>query len=109
MENLLLENISTGQEASLLWAIGSGRFVQTIGLFLLGFLLSRKNLFVNSRENTKFWIKALIISSILFGLLYPLKVEWYDNVKNTMLKVVLVLLWICGKNWHLHLLYCPLL
>ena len=85
-KTFLLENISTGQEASLLWAIGSGRFVQTIGLFLLGFLLSRKNLFVNSRENTQFWIKALIISSILFGLLYPLKVEWYDNVKNTMLK-----------------------
>lgn len=85
-KTFLLENISTGQQASLLWAIGSGRFVQTIGLFLLGFLLSRKNLFVNSRENTQFWIKGLIISSILFGLLYPLKVEWYDNVKNTMLK-----------------------
>ena len=85
-KTFLLENISTGQEASLLWAISSGRFVQTIGLFLLGFLLSRKNLFINSRENTQFWIRTLIISSLLFGLLYPLKVEWYDNVKNTMLK-----------------------
>ena len=82
----LLENISTGQKASLFWAIGSGRFVQTIGFFLIGFLLGRKNLFVNSRENFQFWMKALIISSILFGLLYPLKVEWYDNIDSTIIK-----------------------
>ncbi len=82
----LLENISTGQKASLFWAIGNGRFVQTIGFFLLGFLLGRKNLFVNSRENFQFWMKTLIISSILFGLLYPLKVEWYDNVDSTIIK-----------------------
>lgn len=82
----LLENISTGQKASLFWAIGSGRFVQTIGFFLFGFLLGRKNLFVNTRENFQFWMKTLIISSILFGLLYPLKVEWYDNVDSTIIK-----------------------
>lgn len=85
-KTFLVENITTGQKASLLWAVNGGRFVQTIGLFLLGFLLSRKNLFVNSKENTRFWIKILVVSSLLFGILYPLKVEWYDNVESTILK-----------------------
>lgn len=85
-KTFLFENISTGQKASLLWAIDNGRFVQTIGFFLLGFLLSRKNLFIYSSENTQFWIKVLIISSILFGILYPLKVEWYDTVESSMSK-----------------------
>lgn len=81
-----IRNITTGQKASLLWAINGGRFVQTIGLFLLGFLLSRKNLFINSQENIRFWVKLLIVSSILFGLLYPLKVEWYDNASVETIK-----------------------
>lgn len=85
-ETFLVENITTGQKASLFWAIGGGRFIQTIGLFLLGFFLSKRNLFVNSDENTRFWIKTLVISSLFFGLLYPLKVEWYDNVDSTIIK-----------------------
>lgn len=84
--NFFIENTTTGQKASLLWAVGGGRFVQTIGLFLLGFLLSRKNSFIDSLENTKFWIKLLIGSSIAFGLLYPLRVEWYDNGSTEIIK-----------------------
>lgn len=79
-------NMTIGQKASLLWAVNGGRFVQTIGLFLLGFLLSRKNLFVLSKENTRFWIKLLIISSLLFGALYPLKVELYDQATSNVMK-----------------------
>jgi len=86
LSTFIIENITTGQKASLLWAIKSGRFVQTIGLFLLGFLLGRKKVFINSPENTKFWIKLLVISSILFGVLYPLRVEWYDNTSNQIIK-----------------------
>lgn len=86
LSTFFIENITTGQKASLFWAIGAGRFVQTIGLFLLGFLLSRKNLFVNSQENIRFWVRVLVISSILFGVLYPLKVEWYDNASNDIIK-----------------------
>lgn len=86
LKTFFIENITTGQKASLLWAVGSGRFVQTIGLFLLGFLLSKKNLFINSQENTRFWIKLLVISSILFGVLYPLRVEWYDNASSKIIK-----------------------
>lgn len=86
LSTFFIENITTGQKASLLWAINGGRFVQTIGLFLLGFLLSRNNLFVNTKENTRFWIKTLVIASLLFGILYPLRVEWYDNATSGIIK-----------------------
>lgn len=39
-------NVTLGQKASLLWAIGAGRFLQTAGLFLVGMLLGRRQLFV---------------------------------------------------------------
>ncbi|SBV92614.1 DUF418 domain-containing protein [uncultured Dysgonomonas sp.] len=68
-------NITLGQKASLFWAIGAGRFLQTAGLFLLGFLIGRKKLFISSDSNIKFWIKTLIISAILFAPLYQLWVE----------------------------------
>lgn len=79
-------NITTEQKASLLWAVNAGRFVQTIGLFLLGFLFSRNNLFVDSKENTKFWVKLSLISTLAFGALYPLKVQWFDNAPTDIIK-----------------------
>ncbi|MCG8578659.1 MAG: DUF418 domain-containing protein [Bacteroidales bacterium] len=85
-KTFISRNITTGQKASLLWAVNGGRFVQTIGLFLLGYLFSRKNLFVDSPDNSRFWIKLLIVSSLLFGVLYPLKVEWYDNAASAIVK-----------------------
>ena len=38
----LKANVWTGQKASLFWAIGSGRYFQTAGLFILGLWLGRK-------------------------------------------------------------------
>lgn len=79
-------NVTLGQKASLFWAIGAGRFLQTAGLFMLGLLIGRKQLFVTSDSNTRFWVKALIISSILFCPLYQLKVMLYDNIDVPMIK-----------------------
>lgn len=69
----LLKNITLGQKASLLWAIGAGRFLQTAGLFLLGFYIGRKELFKTSEKNLRFWVKALIIGAVSFAPLYTLK------------------------------------
>lgn len=66
-------NITLGQKASFLWAVNAGRFIQTAGLFLLGFYIGRKQLFVTNEKNTAFWIKTLIISAIAFAPLYTLK------------------------------------
>lgn len=71
----LWKNITLGQKASFLWAVGAGRYIQTAGLFLLGLLIGRRELFVSSESHTRFWVKALIIAGILFAPLYQLKVE----------------------------------
>ena len=84
--NFIWGNVTLGQKASLFWAIGAGRFLQTAGLFMLGLLIGRKQLFVTSDNNTRFWVKALIISAILFCPLYQLKVTLYDNSDAVMIK-----------------------
>lgn len=66
-------NITLGQKASLLWAVNAGRFFQTAGLFLLGFYIGKKQLFVSSEQNLRFWVKALIVSAIAFAPLHTLK------------------------------------
>ena len=84
--NFIWGNVTLGQKASLFWAIGAGRFLHTAGLFMLGLLIGRKQLFVTSDNNTRFWVKALIISAILFCPLYQLKVMLYDNSDAVMIK-----------------------
>lgn len=74
-------NVTTGQKASLLWAIEGGRFMQTMGLFMCGLWIGRKQLFLESKESRAFWLSALIISAILFAPLYEFKVIMMD--KNT--------------------------
>ena len=54
-------NITLGQKASLYWAIGAGRFLQTAELF------------VTSETHLRFWVKVLIIAAICFAPLYSLK------------------------------------
>ncbi len=71
--NFILGNISLGQKASLLWAVNAGRFFQTAGLFLLGFYIGRKQLFLATEKNLRFWIKTLIIAAIAYAPLYTLK------------------------------------
>ncbi len=67
------ENITLGQKASLLWAVDAGRFVQTAGLFLLGFYMGRKQLFAASETNCRTWVKILIVSAVAFAPLYTLE------------------------------------
>lgn len=90
--DFLICNMTTGQKASLLWAVGAGRFLQTAGIFMLGLLLGRKQLFIASDENNKFWIRMLIISAVVFAPLYQLKVELSANdsviVKQTVATIL---------------------
>ncbi|WP_165023928.1 DUF418 domain-containing protein [Dysgonomonas sp. ZJ279] len=82
----ILGNITVGQKASLFWAIGGGRFLQTAGLFMMGMLIGRKQLFISSEKNTRFWVKVLIISAVLFCPVYELKVLLYDKSDVPMIK-----------------------
>lgn len=66
-------NITTGQVASFMWAVGAGRLWQTAGLFLIGMYIGRKQLFVNNERNLRFWTKTLVISALSFAPLYSLR------------------------------------
>lgn len=63
-------NITTGQLASLFWAVDAGRLLQAPGLFILGMILARGDYF--SRENG-FWFKTFIIGFLSSFLLYIAK------------------------------------
>lgn len=71
--DFIIGNLTLGQKASFLWAVNAGRLFQTAGLFLLGFYIGRKQLFISSEKNLRFWIKLLIVSAISFAPLYTLK------------------------------------
>lgn len=81
----VLNNVTLGQKASLLWAVGAGRFLQTAGLFLLGLYIGRKELFVSTEVHIRFWIKALIIAAISFAPLYTLK-EWVMQNNSVLIQ-----------------------
>ena len=66
-------NITTGQVASLMWAVGAGRLWQTAGLFLVGMYIGRKRLFVINEQTLRLWTKVLIVSAIAFCPLYSLR------------------------------------
>lgn len=90
--DFIIGNITLGQKASLFWAVGAGRFLQTAGLFMLGYLIGRKQLFVATDENLRFWIKALIVSAILFAPLYELKTMLMGSDEVMVSKTVGVIL-----------------
>lgn len=71
--DFLWTNITLGQWASLMWAVGAGRLFQTAGLFLLGFYIGRKELFAESDKNFSFWVRTLIVAAISFAPLYAWK------------------------------------
>ena len=71
--NFIAGNVTLGQKASLFWAIGAGRFLQTAGLFLMGLYIGRQELFVTTDSHLRFWIKTLIVAAICFAPLYSLK------------------------------------
>ncbi len=79
-------NVTLGQKASLFWAIGAGRFLQTAGLFMLGLLLGRKQCFVSSEKSIRFWVKMLIIFAVLFAPLYQLKVELMADTQTSLIQ-----------------------
>ncbi|MCD8182068.1 MAG: DUF418 domain-containing protein [Bacteroides sp.] len=66
-------NVALGQKASFMWAVGAGRVLQTAGLFLIGLYIGRKQLFVSSEKNSRFWLKCLVVSAVSFGPLYSLR------------------------------------
>ncbi len=65
-------NITLGQKASFMWAVGAGRVMQTAGLFLIGLYIGRKKLFLTSESNIHIWKRIFYTSAIAFLPLYTI-------------------------------------
>lgn len=52
-------NVTLGQKASFMWAVGAGRTSQTAGLFLIGLYIGRKQLFIPNEKTPAFGQNAL--------------------------------------------------
>lgn len=68
-------NLTDGFTNAHIFAWKSGRYMQSTSLILIGFLLGRKAMFVQSPESNAFWKKAFLISAVLFISLYLLKMH----------------------------------
>jgi uncharacterized protein len=66
-------NIWNGRLADITWSLEQGRLFQTSAIFMLGMLLGRRGLFLSVESKVKFWGRMLIISAILFILLFLLE------------------------------------
>ena len=90
-------NLTAGRINSLLFTWRSGRFFQTIALFLAGILLGRKGLFTPEKGKGSFWVKVLIGSVaayILFYLLQQNVGHWELPAATLNASNVLLGLWI---------------
>jgi uncharacterized protein len=75
-------NLTNGKTGVFIWSWEEGRVFQTASLFMFGMLAGRKSLFVTSETSKRFWIKTLIIASILFIPLFIVKSninEWISS------------------------------
>lgn len=75
---LFTTNTLYGHKASLIWSYNVGRMVQTVGLFVLGYWIEKKQLFSHSTENNAFWTRTLLISIMIFIPFYLLKLNFKD-------------------------------
>lgn len=75
---MIWTNITTGQLASLFWAVDGGRLLQAPGLFILGMVLARKDYF---NADSKLWIKTFIISCIATFILHVAKVSTKESLQ----------------------------
>ena len=83
-------NLWEGQLASLAWAWDNGRVFQTIALFILGFLVGKRRLFLE--ENLKVWNKVLCGSLVAFFPLYGLGNMLPDFIDNASIRTPLLLI-----------------
>jgi uncharacterized protein len=64
--DLAKANTLYGHKVSLMWAYDVGRLVQTGGLFVFGYWLGKKELFIDSEKSIRFWKQALAIGALVF-------------------------------------------
>ena len=68
--NTMIGNLTNGKVGVLRWNWENGRFFSILALFLLGYVLGKNKKFNENKDNIRFWMKVLFISSGIFIPLY---------------------------------------
>lgn len=98
---MIWTNITTGQLASLFWAVDAGRLLQAPGLFILGMILARGDYFSRGAD---FWVKTFVVGFIASFVLYVAKTStagslqiiltmWYNIAFTAILVSIFVILY----------------
>ena len=82
----------TGNIANMGWMLLHGRVTQTAGLFMVGILIGRSNLFHYTEQNIRFWTKVFIAVTIAFFPIYGLTAILPDFITREALLVPSTLL-----------------
>ena len=82
----------TGNIANMGWMLLHGRVTQTAGLFMVGILIGRSNLFHYTEQNIRFWTKVFIAVTIAFFPIYGLAAILPDFITREALLVPSTLL-----------------
>ncbi|MGL4228904.1 MAG: DUF418 domain-containing protein [Tannerellaceae bacterium] len=77
--DMLVANITTGQIASLFWAVDAGRLLQAPGLFILGMILARGNYF---SKHINFWVKTFVAGFVASFVLYIAKTSSTESLQT---------------------------
>lgn len=75
---MIWTNITTGQLASLFWAIDAGRLLQAPGLFIGGMILARGDYF---SRGVDFWVKTFVAGFIASFVLFIAKTSTSDSLQ----------------------------
>lgn len=92
-------NLTNGKTAVLLWTWEAGRVFQTSSIFMLGMLVGRKKLFVNSDSSKRFWLNTLFISSIAFISLFTVKEGLPNWISNEAVRRPLITIFSSWSNF----------
>ena len=79
-------NMTSGLKGSFLWAIETGRFTPTVGLFIVGMLAYRRDLFRMKSRVLGYYATGCCIGAILVIIAGHYSVNgWFDKVGNLMI------------------------
>ncbi len=79
-------NLTNGRTAVLLWNWENGRFFSILALFLFGYLMGKRNLFVWTTATKKFWFKAFLLSIVFFIPLYAIQLNMQNLIESPIIR-----------------------
>jgi len=103
--DVAVANHKYGVQLNFAWAIEHGRFTQTLFLFILGFLLGRKRMFLDEGNNLKIWTKVLLYSFISGVVLYTLEMSLPKMIESKTVSASLSTLLNMWRNFSMMAMY----